>query len=574
MKTSSRLYYVIKLLTYIKEFIWQMILYLFCGGVFRVLPIVTSGLTAYMIGHVFAGGKIEIYLVAFIIVLAALRGLFSYLDCIISHDIAYKILSKFRVMLYEAIARLSPSYLSTKRTGKLINTAMNDVELLEWFYAHVVGVFLLAIIIPGTTFVVLYNINPLIAAVIVPWIIAVVSIPRIFKKQANEQGAKVREKNSTIIAVVIDGIQGLKDIISYNWQKNYINKFKLVATDYEKANIQYCTRKGTESLLIKVFMSMAMLSVVLVSAYLYKSNLITIEWYMVAVVLSGAIFAPISEIMSMSSQFGMIFSAAKRVYDILEAKPYVNDNGQLLTAALEPTIEFKNVYFKYPNAKRNALNNVCFKINAGEKIAIVGSSGAGKSTCSKLLMKFWQPDKGQILIGGKDIATISGDSIRKNISLVSQDVYLFSRSITENIKLLHDYSDTEVYNSAKKASIHDFIINLPEGYDTEVGERGAKLSGGEKQRISIARAFMKNSSMLILDESSSNLDSINEEKINASLEDLMKNKTTIIIAHKLSTIKLCDKIIVLNNGCLDNQGTLTELMNSSQMFNKIINEGR
>ena len=164
---SYRFFYVVKLLTYIKEFIWKMVLYLICGGIYRVIPIISSGLTAYMIGHVAAGGRIEVNYIILIVGIAALRGIFSYLDCIISHDIAYRILSKFRILLFDAIERLSPSYLSTKRTGKLINTAMNDVELLEWFYAHVVGVFLLAILLPIGALVALWNIHPLIAVVVV-----------------------------------------------------------------------------------------------------------------------------------------------------------------------------------------------------------------------------------------------------------------------------------------------------------------------------------------------------------------------------------------------------------------------
>ena len=570
---SYRLFYVVKLLTYVKEFVWEMVLYLICGGIYRIIPIVSAALTAYMIGHVGSGGTIEAGFIVLIAVIAALRGVFSYLDCIISHDIAYRILSKFRVLLFEAIERLSPSNLSTKRTGELISTTMNDVELLEWFYAHVVGVFLLSIIIPIGTIVFLWNIHPFIAVAVVPWICIVVFIPKIFKKKADIQGNEVRDKHSNIKAASVDGIQGLKDIIAFNWKDSYINKFKVTASEYEEANIRYSKRKGTENFFIKIFIAMSMLSVLVTSAFLFSNGLITIEWYMVAVILSGAVFAPISEIMNMSSQFGLIFSSAKRVDDILKEKSYVNqENAKPYTAILEPVIQFKNVTFRYPGQDKNALNNLNFTVKAGEKLAIIGSSGAGKTTCGKLLMKFWQPDEGRISIGGVDLQDIDGESVRRQISTVSQDVYLLSRSIKDNIKLGHNYSDQEIFTAAKKASIHELISSLPDGYDTKVGERGTKLSGGEKQRISIARALLKDASILILDESSSNLDSINEKIVNESLITLMEDKTTIVIAHSLSTIKLCDRILILDNGFVAEEGTLKELMNSSKSFRRIINK--
>ncbi len=573
-QTSSRLVYVIKLLAYVKEYIWEMVLYLICGGIYRIIPIFSGGLTAYMIGHAAVGGGIRPIFILFIVLIAALRGVFSYLDCIISHDIAYKILAKFRVLLFDAVERLSPAYLSRKRTGSLLNTVMHDVEILEWFYAHVVGVFLLAIIIPLGVIVTLWNIHPYIAGAVLPWICIVVLIPQIFKKKADCEGREVRDRHANIKSIGVDGIQGLKDIIAFNWQKSYLNKFKTITAEYEETNIRYAKRKGTEIFFTRIFIAMAMLSVLITSATLYASGLITMQWYMVAVVLSGALFAPISEIMSMSSQFGVIFSSAKRVSEVFEGESSVNEeNAKSYTEGLEPIVEFTDVTFRYPEQEENALNNLSLTVHAGEKIALVGSSGAGKSTCGKLLMKFWQPDAGKISIGGVDINDIKGENVREQISVVSQDVYLFSRSIRDNLKLGDDYSDEEMITAAKKASIDELISSFSEGYDTEVGERGTRLSGGEKQRIAIARALLKDTPILILDESSSNLDSINEKKVNQSLISLMRDKTTIVIAHNRSTIKLCDRILVLEKGTVVEQGSFLELISGSQKFQRLLSEG-
>ena len=284
------------------------------------------------------------------------------------------------------------------------------------------------------------------------------------------------------------------------------------------------------------------------------------------------------EVMAVSNKFGIIFSSAERVFNLLQMKASVEDSGKIRyeevnTKNLE--IRFDNVHFKYPHTfeeeNKSVLKGLSFELKSGESLALVGASGEGKSTAAKLLQRFWDIDEGNISINGIDIKSFSLETLRNLITVVPQDIYLFNRSIKENIRLAKQTaSDTELEEALRKARLEDIRQRFENGWDTIVGERAVRLSGGEKSRIALAQAFLKDSPILVLDEASANLDSENESKINEAVNTLKEGRAVLIIAHRLSTIKSAGRILLLHAGRIEAQGTFEELMSGSQYFRELI----
>jgi ATP-binding cassette subfamily C protein CydCD len=291
-------------------------------------------------------------------------------------------------------------------------------------------------------------------------------------------------------------------------------------------------------------------------------------------VLALSSFNPVIELARTMKQLLETLAASRRVLAIHDEPVPVQDGPGVLEPSdrkTAPSIGFDNVVFAYNSGDTNAVNGVSFDITPGSTLALVGRSGAGKTTCAHLIMRFWDPSEGTVLLDGEDLRHFKLDDLRNNIALVSQDTYLFNNTIRENIRLgRQNAADEEVEQAAKEANAHDFIKSFPEGYDTPVGERGMQLSGGQRQRISIARAILKNAPVLILDEATSHLDAVNEAMVREALERLVEGRTTIVIAHRLSTIRSADTIVVLDNGQLVEQGTHAELLTRRGLYEQLV----
>jgi ATP-binding cassette subfamily C protein CydC len=273
----------------------------------------------------------------------------------------------------------------------------------------------------------------------------------------------------------------------------------------------------------------------------------------------------------MGRNFGIILAAADRVFRVLESKPVVEDRGRESIQGLRPVIDFQRVSFRYGENLPLILNDVSFQVREGETVALVGDSGVGKTTCINLLQRFWDVQEGRIAIDSADIRDLPLEQLRTLITTVPQEIYLFNMSLWDNIRLgKPDASDAEVEEAARAALIHDFILGLPDGYDTSAGERGLQLSGGQKQRIAIARAILKDAPILILDEAMSSLDTENERLVQASLNNLRRGRTTLIVAHRLSTFRNADSLVVLKDGQVEEIGSHEELVQKKGYYSRFI----
>ncbi len=572
--SCSRLSNVLKLSRYIREYWGYMAAYIAIGTIYRLLPIATSLALSYMTGHLLDASLEINFMAGFAVLLGLvmLRALGRYADTLISHDITYRILATLRIKLYKKIEEISPAFLQGKRSGNLAAVVMEDVNVLEWFYAHTLGTVIMAVLILLTAFVFLWILHPILTLCVMPFIALLICVHAVTRRKADTLGIEVRNKLGTLSAELVDGVQGTKDILALNWQDIYRKKIAHARNDYEEARIRDGRHRGIQTSLCKGIIALSSITVLCVAALLLRDGQIAPTWYLAAVAVSGAIFVPVNEVLTMSAQFGVIFAAAGRVFNILNAPVPVQDHGtHILRREQAQNIQFKDVSFTYPGEREPALQHVSFNVRSGETVALAGASGAGKSTIVNLLERFYDFDDGDILVGGLSIREYTMESLRAQIAIVPQDVYLFNVSLLENLRLAKPQAtDAEVRCAAKMALADDFIQDLPDGYETVAGERGLRFSGGQRQRIAIARALLENAGILILDEASSSLDTENETLLNQALAAAKHQRTTLVIAHRISTLRSADRIIFLHEGQILGDGTFDALMENCIQFREVV----
>lgn len=570
----TRLKNVIRLSKRLKKYRLRMVAAVGAGVGNQLSIVAASVLGAWTVGLAIDGKLMQElnYVIVATIAAIIIRIVFYALEMWICHDVAFKVLADFRIQLFDSIERVSPAILLNMRSGQLASTLMSDVEIMEWFFAHTFGSVLVAIITPLILMIILWQILPILDLVMFLFALIAVIIPIWMKKKADEQGKEVREALADANAVTLEGVQGLKEILTLNYRTGYEEKNRAYLERMYKKQFSYSKRLGTEGMLLQMVLGVSGLVAALIAAWYVGKDGMPASMYTIIVVLSATILGPVIEICNTARNFGLIFAAADRIYRVLEAEPLVEDTGKDVEAGkLTPEIQFDHVSFRYREELDLAADDLSFHIHPGEHVAIAGASGAGKSTCIQLLLRNWDPEKGCIRIGGKDIRDMSLKSLNEMYGTVLQDVYLFQISILENIRLGRSgATDEEVIEAAKEAFAHEFIMELPDGYQTVAGEGGVKLSGGQRQRIAIARALLKGSPILILDEAVSNLDTENERNIQESIQQSTQNRTVVMIAHRLSTIRSADRIICLEHGKVAETGTFEELMEKMGCLKKLL----
>lgn len=543
----------------------------------QVSGIGVAVLGAALFARAVAGTAIEeLYpYAAAMIILGLARGTFGYLGPYLSHVAAFRILVDLRDEFFWAIEPLAPAKLARRRTGDLVSTAVSDIELLELFFAHTAGPAVVAFIVPIIALTALATINLLLAEALLIFLILLILMPRLAFWLGTTLGERLRGQQALLNSQVLDTIQGMKEILSFGYSRQRIEELSENSAALLALQARQARNIGLQSAAKISIVSAGILAVLLCASILVRQNSLAPGFLPITMILASSVFLSITSVVEISKQLSLTRAAARRLFLLLDEQPAVRDESGLGPAvpieSIEPSISLQDVSFRYAPDEPLILSSISLEIPAGSTVALVGTSGAGKSTVINLMLRFWDPEAGRILLGGSDLRCYPMMQLRRLFSVVSQDVFLFSDSIRENIRLGRpEASDAEVEEVASRARIHDFITTLPQGYDTLVGERGVRLSGGERQRIAIARALLKGAPILVLDEATSSLDAENERAIKEALMERREGRTTIMIAHRLSTVVDADWIFVINGGRVVEQGRHEDLIARKGRYARLV----
>ncbi|MDR0622007.1 MAG: ABC transporter ATP-binding protein/permease [Deltaproteobacteria bacterium] len=547
---------------------------LVCTLLKHLVTLTTAGMVAYMVGLAMEGQLAEHFrfLFGWLCVGIFIRATMYYGEMWFGHDVAYKILKDFRINLFAQVDKISPAYQLLHHTGNIGSTLLADVEMLEWFLAHTFGTAVVSVIITLAILVSLAWISLPLAALTLVSAVLVAYTPFLLYGKADRQGKDIRELLAKANVVTLEGIHGLRELLTLNQLERYKKKNRLAMEALYDSQLAYGRRQGTENLLMNALVGFFTVAVMAIGASMVAAGTLDFSLYPVAVLLGSLLFSPIIEICGVARNLGIVFAAANRVQLVLSAVPTVKDEGTISEiATLNPDISFEGVSFRYLDDEPEAVKDISFNIKPGQVTALVGPSGAGKTTCVNLLLRHWDRNNGLIKIGGEDIKNLAFNGLRDICCAVPQDIYLFNVSVKENIRLgKPSASDLEVVEAAKAAFAHEFIENLPDGYDTITGERGFQLSGGQRQRVAIARAFLKNSPILIFDEAVSNLDTENEYYLQRTIKSLIERKTILLVAHRLSTIMAANQLIVMDGGRIAQIGSPAKLIAENGVFKDLV----
>ena len=483
-----------------------------------------------------------------LIVLAVARGALRYLEQMSGHYIAFKLLALLRDKVFSSLRRLAFVKLQDKQAGQLVSLVTNDIELLEVFYAHTIAPIMIAFFTSAILLLVFGHLSGwFVVVALAAYLTVGVILPIITTKLAREDGRRYRELVGEMNDFFLDSVRGMKEIQLFGYAKQRLDEIQQRSQKIDTAFERIKDQEAKVRVYTEVAVSAFNIIMLFTGLILFSLDKIDFSAFLIGVILLMSSYGPVIALSNLSSNLLQTLASGERVLSLLAEEPELRDVESAVDLKEVSRIDVENVSFAY--GEEQILSDVSLSVKKGEILGIHGRSGSGKSTLLKLLMRFYDPKSGSIKINGETLPNINTRSLRDNMAYITQQTYIFNETIEENIRLARrDATLEEIMEAAKKASIHDFILSLPEGYQTKMTELGGNLSDGEKQRIGIARAFLHNAPIILLDEPTSNLDSLNEAMILKSLLNVKAEKLIILVSHRQSTMAICDQVIGIENG--------------------------
>ena len=483
-----------------------------------------------------------------LIVLAVARGALRYLEQMSGHYIAFKLLALLRDKVFSSLRRLAFVKLQDKQAGQLVSLVTNDIELLEVFYAHTIAPIMIAFFTSAILLLVFGHLSGwFVIVALAAYLTVGVILPIITTKLAREDGRRYRELVGEMNDFFLDSVRGMKEIQLFGYAQQRLDEIQQRSQKIDMAFERIKEQEAKVRVYTEVAVSAFNIIMLFTGLILFSLDKIDFSAFLIGVILLMSSYGPVIALSNLSSNLLQTLASGERVLSLLAEEPELKDVESAVDLKEVSRIDVENVNFAY--GEEQILSDVSLSVKKGEILGIHGRSGSGKSTLLKLLMRFYDPKSGSIKINGETLPNINTRSLRDNMAYITQQTYIFNETIEENIRLARrDATLEEIMEAAKKASIHDFILSLPQGYQTKMTELGGNLSDGEKQRIGIARAFLHNAPIILLDEPTSNLDSLNEAMILKSLLNVKAEKLIILVSHRQSTMAICDQVIGIENG--------------------------
>ena len=561
MKKQSKITVLLRMIKLVRPLTGFMILAVFLG----TMGFLTAEFITILGGVAVTkalGGNIPLSLKTIFIVLpvlAILRAIFRLSEQRTNHYIAFTLLAIIRDKVFRALRKLCPAKLEGRDKGDLISLITSDVELLEVFYAHTISPICIALVTETVNCVFIGSFHPILGVVaLISYLCVGVLLPVIISKRSGTMGDELRAMSGELSAHMLENIRNIDDTMQYSYGDVRLKEISEKTEELSRKQGLLSRLTGTNMALANTMILISDIMMLAVCTILYQSGKIDFTGFLIPLIALMSSFGPVTALAALGTTLQSTVASGARVLSVIDEIPVTEDiTGKEKTEF--SGAEVKNVTFSYENNntknygeldyKQEVLKDVSLNADSNRIIGIVGKSGCGKSTLLKLLMRFWKVKEGEISISGKSIEEINTDNLREMESYMTQETQLFKDTIANNVRIGKlDATDEEVVNACKKASIHDFIMTLPKGYETEVGELGSTLSGGERQRIGLARAFLHDAPFILLDEPTSNLDSLNEAVVLKSLKESAKEKTVLLVSHRQSTMRIADEVIAMDGG--------------------------
>ncbi|MCC5795320.1 MAG: thiol reductant ABC exporter subunit CydC [Chromatiales bacterium] len=512
------------------------------------------------------------YVVGMLAMYAFFLGLFNYIETYTGHYVAFWLLAMLRNEFYDRIEPLAPAGTTRLRTGDAVSRVINDCERVEPFYAHTIAPAISAVIVPLLLLLFLANVyHPAFAWTLLPFLLLMgLVVPLLTALIGRAGGDDWRRYQGEVNAFLTDSLQGLRDTIAFGAGERRRKEAWQLGEKLQSGQEHLARADSFQRAVTEFVVGAAALAMLWVGWGLVQQGLIDpLTQLPVVIAVALVSFNATAGINNVVNDYKVSIVSARRLFEMTDQQPAVTDRVASSPRIAEPSISFRDVRFGYEPGQE-VLRGISFEIPAGRHYAIVGTSGAGKSTIANLLLRFWDVDAGEIRIGGQRVEDFRLEDLRGLVAVVAQRNYIFNSTIGENIRMGRlDASRAEIEEAARRAGLREWIDSLPDGYDTRVGEMGSKVSGGQRQRIAIARALLKDAPILGLDEATSSLDVGTEREVNAAIRELSRGRTVLTIAHRLSTVRNADEILVLEQGRVVEQGTDAELMRRNGVYARI-----
>lgn len=563
--------------SYFKQHKWLLVLDLVCAVLVSAITLIFPMVSRYALQNILPTKNYLLftYIMIGLLLSLILKTIFQFIVTYQGHLMGVKMEADMRHDLFVHISHMDFAFFDKHRTGSLLSRVVSDLFEISELAHHGPEMLLTSIITLVGSFVFMLMIQwelALVLFVLIPLIILLVSVMR---RKLEKSSMKLKKTTANINSDIESSISGIRTAKAFNNEDLEIEKFNSANELYKEARQNFFRIMGMFHGGIMGLSGVLTLVIIAVGGYFVALNKMTVVDLTTFIIFVNAFLMPINQMVAFFEIFSNGKAGLTRFVEIMRTNPSIADSDDLLDIyPLQGDIVYKNVSFSYEDShsKNTVLKDINLEVKQGEKLAVVGPSGSGKTTMCQLLVRFYEINSGKISIGGHDIRDLTISSLREQVGIVQQDVFIFADSILENIRYGRpDATKQEVIQAAKNAEIHDFIMTLPQGYDTVVGERGITLSGGQRQRLSIARIFLKNPPFMILDEATSALDTETEINIQNSLEKLSKGRTVMVIAHRLSTIKNADKIIYLDDKGIKEKGTHDQLMKEKGDYYNLYN---